>query len=90
MEAPLEKIVFGIEPLDHVYYDDKFLKELENSGCKIAQELLKCYAQITKSITEIAPDQPKVLYDAGIVPWFTRKGYSIIETADYNMVLDGE
>merc|ERR1712232_1368987 len=90
MESPLEKTIFALEPLEQAFYDQNFINQLRHSESKIGEYLASCYDIVENSYEKHKVTTQRCMYDAGIVPWFTRKFYSQIEPANYTLTLDGE
>ena len=91
-KCPIEKVIYGQEPIDYVAYDQAFVDEVRNHDSKHAWMLAAMLQQIANSYEEldILNACPIVAYDPVLIPSLIKKNYAKIYPADLEILKDGE
>jgi len=92
--CPLEKVVFGLEPLDMLMYQEDFIQHIQGHPSKHSWLIAECYRQIWVSHFKFLEDhimaEAPTIYDAGLIPFLTTMDYAQVSDANCKVHLDGD
>jgi len=92
--CPVEKIVFGLEPLDMIMYKHEYINTLKEHPSKFSWLIAECYDQVWESHFKFMEDhifaELPTIYDAGLIPLLVTMDYSQMSDANCKVILDGD
>lgn len=92
--CPLEKVVFGLEPLDMIGYDIKFVEWIREHPSSLAWLIAECHQQVYDAHFKFMEDhifaEEPTIYDAGLIPFLVTSDYCQVADAHCKVYLEGE
>jgi len=90
--CPIEKVIYPLEPLDFVSFNDSIVKKVKNHPSPFSWMLGEMYDQLEYSYRKECGDNgiEAVSYDSGLIPALIRKDYVKMSPCNLKVLKDGE
>ena len=89
--SQVEKVIYGLEPLDYVSYGHDFIEKVRNHGAKQSWMVAEMLNQMLVSYKSLGfEDSPVVCYDAAVIPSLVKRNYAKIHPVNMKVLKDGE